>query len=399
MRIVVLLMCLSVASCTAAGADLIDKSGLRIAPPPAEAQIPSGANLINNPGFENGTPPTGQGEITKATDWASNCGTVAADLFDSTVSTTSWPLCQVSVPNKWGSRAPHGGYRYVGIGTDVLDAYGASVTGTLALCLGAGTYTVDFFASMIDRNTVRPTRSLPSCSDPGDTDCKPSPFNIVQVVLRKGADCTMEKVVYSTPSSVTIKAWTHYQGTFLLTGADAALGYNRIEFRLTRATSVWPHYYHDVYLDDVQLACSSRSSASAEFTLVVPYYTSLPSFTCIATPVAINACALCYWRVCEIAAGGTEVDCLGGGWCAGSTVGAPLTFPLLLLYVPPDFYVYKTLYKGHTYRITHYVMDSCSGGWVSSSKTVFVSTAYNAPATITDDDSYEAPDPPSPQSP
>ena len=386
MRIVAFLMYLTMASCAAAGADLIDNSGLRITPPPAEAQIPSGANLINNPGFENGTPPTGQGEITKATDWASNCGTVAADLFDSTVSTTSWPLCQVGVPNKWGSRAPHGGHRYVGIGTDVLDAYGASETGTLAVCLGAGAYTVDFWASMIDRNTVRPTRSLPSCSDPGDTDCKPSPFNIVQAVLRKDADCTMEKVIYSTPSSVTIKAWTHYQGTFLLTAADAALGYNRIEFRLTKATSVWEHYYHDVFLDDVQLACSSRSSASAGFTLFVPPH---PSFACFATPIAINACAVCKWRVCEVAAGGKEVACMWWGTesCAG-------VHDFLISYLPPDAYWYYPFSKGHTYRITLYVKTSCSGGWVSSSKTVFVSTAYNAPATITDDDSYEAPDPP-----
>jgi len=223
-------------------------------------------------------------------------------------------------------------------------------------------------------------------------------------VLRKATDCTIEKVVYSTPSSVTIKAWTHYQGTFLLTAADAALGYNRIEFRLTKATSVWQHYYHDVYLDDVQLVCSSRSSASAGFTLVVPY-DSTSTFTCIATPIAINACALCCWRVCERAAGGNEVYCTwnngttGHGWCVGSNVGAKVIFMFSSTpWVPWSFNPYS-FYRNHTYRITHYVMDSCSGGWVSSSKTVFVSTAYNAPATITDDDSYEAPDPPSPQSP
>jgi len=362
----------------------------------------AGQNLITNPGFETGPLPTGLGQITSATDWTSTCAPFAAHLFDSRVSASIPPPCDVSaLSNIWGSRAPHGGFRYVGIGGDQQNNHGSSATG-LVLCppgLGAGNYVVKFWASAID--WIR-TPNSNSCG-PG-VPWSPSSSNIVEVVLRKSTDCTVWKLVSS--SLVMPKSWAQYSGTFTLTAGDA-LKYNRIEFRMKQA-STWPEWYRFAYLDDVVLLPNPMPAPlSAQFGLVASVVGgSTTTFTCTATPVvALTSClAACWWYVCECGPISPWI-CIPNGvwgscffpsfpqWCASctSTTPTPLTFPGFAFLL------------GHTYRITYSVRNLFYPVWVSSSKVVLMAAPLKAggvPAfTIINDDSYKPPSLPSEMTP
>lgn len=220
----------------------------------------SGQNLIQNPGFEDGAIPTTQDQVSFATGWSKNCGRSwlntnpngpgnpgSPDLFD-----TRSPNCMYQIPsNKWGVRGVRAnGVRYVGF-TGVSNAdgpqwFGETVEGTLTSPLLAITYQVSFWVSAIvagHGECTLPLKYFPA-----------SPENKIEVVLRKGNNCAMGKSIYVSPS-ITSPNWQQFTGQFTLSAADAAVGYDRIEFRLVQfqATGGASPFTHAVFFDDVEL--------------------------------------------------------------------------------------------------------------------------------------------------
>ena len=225
-------------------------------------------NLILNPGFEQGTIPTSSDQVSYATSWGRGCAGFycstctnnfalgSPDLFDSraTMCDNVTAANNVTVPlSKWANRnvRTSGTYRYVGFsGTGNISGnqyYGESVLGTLSQNPGANcTYNISFWASAIDGYSSGCPITI--------TPKTPSPNNKIEAVLRKSGNCTTEKVIFVS-SSVTQLTWTQFSGTFTLTAAEAAVGYDRIEFRLNNQ---WSNdnatNSHIVFLDDVDLS-------------------------------------------------------------------------------------------------------------------------------------------------
>jgi len=177
MRLTILMLCVIVAPSTA-----------------------SGQNLIQNPGFETGTIPTISDQVHFATGWSRNCGKSwqsnapqgtpgTPDLFDSRS-----PHCAYKIPtNIWGVRNVRaGGFRYVGF-TGTLNVhgpqfYGETVEGTLTRPLVACDYQVSLWASATDGKRDY-------CNTPISAMTPDPLYNKIEVVLRKGNDCSHGKVV------------------------------------------------------------------------------------------------------------------------------------------------------------------------------------------------------------
>lgn len=282
---------------------------------------------------------TSSAQVSNATGWVPGC----ARFYCSTCNTTGFT--QVGSPdlfdanstdfnhdvpvNKWvANRAAHTGGRYVGFAgtssTNPLNAtlYGKPILGSLTQVLNRYEcqYTFDFWASAIDGHCM--AGSIPgtpnACSPtikPVNTDTK------VQVVLRKSGDCTLEKVVYTT-STVTNKFWTNYSGTFMLTQAEAALGFNRIEYRLTRNTSPSPANTHAVLIDDVSLEYPSL--------IPVPSFT-VPTNHCVGQPIIVDGTASIdetsySWCITQCDALGNNAWNAGTTWCTNFVNGSAGVF-------------------------------------------------------------------------
>lgn len=213
-------------------------------------------NLVQNPGFETGAIPTGENQVALATGWNNNCGRNYAsnipsglpgspDLFD-----TRSTNCLYGIPsNKWGIRPTRaGGYRYVGFsGASTANGpayYGETVEGALAGPLGASTYEVSFWASAVDGIKYQCNQQI--------TGVPPDPQNKIEVVLRKGNNCSTGKSIFVS-GSITSGNWQYFSGKFTLSAADAGAGYDRLELRLTQVAPSSGKTFHIVYLDDVSL--------------------------------------------------------------------------------------------------------------------------------------------------
>jgi Secretion system C-terminal sorting domain len=202
-------------------------------------------NIIQNPSFDIGQIVTGHGQITKATGWTFGCGNqwtnvsgvfanTTPDLYDDNSTSIAY---DVPLNNTGGAPSLYsqdGDGRFVGFygqeqnnpqsGWPQLAAttYGESILGTLTSTLNAGcTYNISFWAA----HDATMGSSVPNLV------FAPHPNLIIQAVLRKNGNCTAEKVVYTT-GAITSTNWTNFAGTFTLTAADAAVGYDRIEFRV-----------------------------------------------------------------------------------------------------------------------------------------------------------------------
>lgn len=285
-------------------------------------------NLILNPDFEVGTIPTANNQVGYATNWANGCAKFnssspgSPDLFDarSTVCDPYITANNIRVPlNKWANRNVRtaGTNRYVGFSSsgnaNGLQYYGESVLGTLSQTLTANcTYSISFWASAIDGYDLvcygSPTYMTPSTS------------NKMEVVLRKSGDCTTNKIVY-TSSSITVQNWVQFTSSFTLTAAEAAAGYDRIEFRMNNNWGPDATKSHIVFLDDVSLS----------FTPMVPAVTG-PTAFCDGAPLTFTgsltggASSSYYWDIepCD-AAGTVTGPLIWSNWYTG-TPGV-FTFP------------------------------------------------------------------------
>lgn len=219
-------------------------------------------NIIKNPNFEAGTPPTGPDQVANATFWDKGCADVyvvsggggtmlgSPDLFQAGSAS-----CTYSAPlNKWSpNRSSHNsGNRYVGIagGWSTIAAdgkahYNESVRGELITPLSACTYKISAWASAVNGHNY--------CISP--EPLTPHSQNRIEAVLRIAGDCSTQKIIQlsgvSTPFVTTI-GWVQYSATVTLTAAEAAM-YNAIEFRLALADLNAPYGTREIFIDDVYM--------------------------------------------------------------------------------------------------------------------------------------------------
>jgi hypothetical protein len=342
------------------------------------AHVAYGQNLIQNPGFESGSIPTSCCQVNYATGWNNNCGKFWAstnvngipgtpDLFDSRSSS-----CDYSIPsNKWGNRnVRSGGNRYVGMsGHDNGHGsqwFGETVEGALVAPLQACNYVVSFWSSAVDgiRN---------QCNQP-ITPYNSSIYNKIEVVLRQGNNCTAGKSVYVSPT-ITANGWQQFTGQFTLSAADAAAGYDHIEFRLVQLLlPVAPSTFHIVYLDDVALAVQGQApDPDFQLTATSPIGNTT-TYQLTATNSPLPAGASFWWRV-------EELDLNTGNVLANTTVTNPSAWwPNPTTNVFAGYNGTSSLGNtstigvfmlGHKYRISRGVWSACFT-WTAVSKTVYI---------------------------
>ncbi|MCW3071335.1 MAG: hypothetical protein JWO44_1225 [Bacteroidetes bacterium] len=310
-------------------------------------------NLILNPGFESGSIPTLNDQVPLATNWEKGCALFpdgnqgSPDLFDSRSTN-----CDVDVPaNKWGSRNVRttGTYRYVGFNGNSnasgLAYFGESVKGKLSQALVSDcSYSISFWASAID--------GLATFCSPY-TPKGPSVNTKMEVVLRKDGDCTNFKIVY-TSGAITQQTWTNFSSTFTLTPAEAAFGYNKVEFRLNNNYATDVSHTHSVYLDDVSLSSIPlmlNVTGNSSFCL-----NDLLSFTGSSNLTLSNH----FWEIAECDASGayTNPSASWNQWFSG-TPGA-FTFPAL-----------GFITCGNYYKIKLAGGNGCNG-WTEFNKIIFI---------------------------
>jgi hypothetical protein len=344
-------------------------------------------NMIVNPGFENGTIPTDGDQLALATGWSRNCGRNwdtsrpdgnqgSPDLFD-----IRSPNCLFGIPsNKWGNRnVRNGGNRYVGFtGTSTLHPgfFGETVEGTLSSPLGSAcSYQVSFWASATDGVKAGTAGATP-CNTPL-TPFVPDPnANQMQVVLRKDNDCSNGKIVYTSPS-ITQKNWTYFSGQFYLSAADAAAGYNRIEFRLAPANPTFGKYSNTVYLDDVGLQVASGPPIDPDFKLTGWIPQGNPSTFLAQADVATVPQGSGFWWNVE------EIDPATGATVPNTTMTNPPAWwntPNSTQF--PGYYQnnspYGVFLQGRTYRIRRGTWSQCSP-WTEISKTISLCSGPHCP--------------------
>jgi hypothetical protein len=242
-------------------------------------------NLINNPSVEAGTIPTNYGQVSYATDWYNGCGTGycgscapdynisgSPDLFDSRSVSTCYDF-----NNKWGNlTALNGGNRYLGFsggnfGANGTYYFGETVKGTINARLAANCpYTISFSAASI--------RAVYDCAGAIDHALsEPNAlYNKLEVVLRKDNDCSIGKSVMIS-GSLNSTSWTQFSGQFSLTAAEAAVGYNRVEFRfMALPNSSVSDGSRLAFLDEVSLQRNCPPpSANYNFVTIGQTYTTL----------------------------------------------------------------------------------------------------------------------------
>jgi len=235
--------------------------------------ISTAQNLIENSGFENGPIPNAANQVSFANSWIAGCGDGwlpsvgflvpgTPDLFDDRSSN-----CIVDIPsNKWAVNTTErtGGHRYIGItgGTNIIARdgnyhYKESVLGTLKEQLNANCeYTIAMWAAATEGYSQT---SYP-CNVSQITN---SPSNAIQVVLRKTNCNGQQKIIFTSNSTIPKRNWTNLIGTFTLTTAEAAVGYDKIEFRMALQNQGFTS--RAVFLDDVSL--TPPSLPTSNFTL------------------------------------------------------------------------------------------------------------------------------------
>ncbi len=266
-------------------------------------------NLISNPGFELGTIPTNENQVPFATDWTRDCGKFkltspgnpivpgSPDLFDGRSTNTCYDFT-----NKWGTLTERNGMnRYVGFAggnysvNDGNYYYSETVEGKIIQALLANcTYKISFYAASAQGFGLNGCGTIPSAKTPQQ-------YDIIEVVLRKNNNCNTSKIIYSSPVLNSVN-WTQYSGQFSLNTAEAAMGFNRIEFRFTKlpTTTTLAQRTRVAFLDDVSLTTAQEINFTINGTAAVdPNTGNVPSIICQAGIINMNllsiGCQPTYW--------------------------------------------------------------------------------------------------------
>lgn len=345
-------------------------------------------NIIQNPSFEQlSSSVTAQNQISKAIGWSNGCaGNMSSstnppffvpgtpDLFDINATCTSL----VGIPlNKWSNLPERNGLgRYSGIsggslrniqGT-IYKCYGESIKGTLTEPLIANcNYSISFYAAAIRGYYLY-------CSNYSPVYLSPDPqYNQIEVVLRSGNNCDIEKVVFIS-DAITSYNWSQYSGYFSLSQQDINQGYNKIEFRLKlHPLNYYSDFTHTVFLDDFNLS-RVNTPLSSDFSLKGFHMPGSPTYTITANVSYIPSGTSFWWEV-------SEIDVNSGAVLPNTTLTNPSSWwnqNLLLTNTFPGYCCNSnvvsgngTFYYGHKYRITRGVWGPCSQ-WNSTSKTIYM---------------------------
>jgi hypothetical protein len=345
-------------------------------------------NSIQNPSLEQlSSSVTGQNQISKAIGWSNGCaGNMSSstnppffvpgtpDLFDADATCTTL----VGIPlNKWSNlQERNGSGRYAGISGGRLrniqgttyKCYGESIKGTLTEPLIANcNYSISFYAAAIRGYNLY-------CSNYSPEYLSPDPqYNRIEVVLRNGNNCTLEKVVFIS-SPITSYNWSKYTGYFSLSSQDINQGYNKIEFRLKLyPLNYYSDYSHIVYLDDFSLN-KIDTPLSSDFNLEGFHISGSSTYTITASVPYIPSGTSFWWEV-------SEIDLNSGTVVPNTTLTNPSSWwnqNLLLINTFPGYccnssatYGNGIFYYGHKYRITRGVWGPCSN-WNTTSKTIYI---------------------------
>lgn len=345
-----------------------------------------GQNIITNPSLEAGSIPNNPDQVAFATGWSKGCGTFycstcsapayagpgSPDLFDGRSTNSCYDFT-----NKWTPNLPErtGGNRYVGFSGGSFNSttnsyyFSETVIATINSSLIANCpYTISFYAAKIS--------AVYNCAGAiNNTLGTPNPtYNKIEVVLRKANDCNTGKSVFIS-SPLNNSTWTQYSGQFTLTAAEAAVGYDRIEFRYMAVPNVASNTSHRLaFLDDVSLV-RGNAPISADFTLTASNPSgNQTSYLVSATVASVPAGSSFAWEVCE-------VNPITGAVIPGTTMSNPPnwwtgsvvynnTFPGYCCNTTPNT-GNGTFLLGHKYRITRGTWGPCSD-WTSVTKTVYM---------------------------
>jgi Secretion system C-terminal sorting domain len=345
-----------------------------------------GQNIITNPGLESGSIPNNHDQVNFATGWSRGCGTFycstcsapayagvgSPDLFDGRSTNSCYDFT-----NKWSPNLPErtGGNRYVGFSggsfSSVTNSYyfGETVIATINSSLIANCpYTISFYAAKIS--------AVYNCAGTLNNALgTPNPtYNKIEVVLRKANDCTTQKSVFLS-APLNNSTWTQYSGQFTLTAAEAAVGYDRIEFRYMAIPNLASNTNHRLaFLDDVSLV-PGNTPISPDFTLTATNPSgNQTSYIVTATVSSVPAGSGFAWEV-------TEVDVNTGAVIPGTSMGNPSNWWASNLYYTNSFPGYccnttpttgnGTFLLGHKYRITRGTWGPCTA-YTTVTKTVFM---------------------------
>lgn len=219
------------------------------------ASIGYAQNLVQNSSFEDGTVPTAQSQLHLATNWTHYKGECIA--YNPNVQST-WPSSElfdknspnssIDVPfNVWTTSAGlderTGQRRYAGIWNQVDQNFvnDERIRGTLTTTLQAGNYDLSLYLAR-GKNHLTPSTLDPVTKYQ------------VEVVLRQGTNCTVQKIIY-TSSSLTNYQWQQYATTFSISASEANI-YNRVEIRLKHFTFAQFENrtnVRTVFIDDVSI--------------------------------------------------------------------------------------------------------------------------------------------------
>lgn len=325
-------------------------------------------NLILNPNFEDGPLPADQGDIDYATHWDQGCNLSinpdsGADLYD--IDITNEDICKFDVPdNRWFYDL-YGriGNRYAGFsGAGFLNQngpndYGESILGTLDGPLVNCLYTFKIHVASPERSYFG--NQLGNCDGP-NSPFVPGAGRALDIVLRKSGNCTAEEIVLTFdigPSS----NWVAYEGSFTLSQAAIAVGYDRIEIR-----SATTSYAVRVVIDALSLEASPNGSAPI-LTLNGPNTICYNQAMNFSGNLSNGMFSSTLWEIQESNANGNVIEggFLWGLWVAGQP--GNYTFPLNV--DPPC---------GKYYRVKVAGVDPCYG-WRQTTQVIYVNCLPSGP--------------------
>ena len=238
------------------------------------AQLGHAQNLVRNPSFEQGSVPSDHSKLHLATYWSHYKGECiplnpssqitepSSDLFDANST-----FAPIGVPsNKWttssGLAERTGQNRYAGIDSRSFSS-GQNISeerirGTLVTSLQAGEYDLSLFLARAKNKY-----------SPNAPQLDPANFYSIEVVLRQGNHCNINRVIYTTPN-ITNFQWQQYSTSFTITQAEAN-NFDRVEIRMRQfpQNEIGQFDARSMFIDDVSITpivCNLNAAFSSSLT-------------------------------------------------------------------------------------------------------------------------------------